>query len=233
MRIRRVAMKSFSAVFMLLLATSIGFTADEPEFDFQYQDGLYATVTLPSRIARPVTEPGESVELYVPGFQREMEVQVCWHTAGKNRIARAPLAVPLLGIAGRNKDDLARLWQGLLFDTGSHVLTTDSSFSNDFNRVSGQGVVGNVAAAAEAVAKVIEAFLNTPEARDKVSEVRLLGASYGGNIALYLAKMNAEGRLHFPLGVVVALSPAVSVRSTARILDEFYTRDFATYEYNP
>jgi len=106
----------------------------------------------------------------------------------------------LLGIAGRNKDYLARLWQELLFKTGSHVMTADSSLSYDFNKASGHGVAGNLEADAQAIAKVIEAFLNTPEARDKVSEVRLLGSSYGGNIALYLAKLSKEGKLNFPLG---------------------------------
>jgi len=162
-----------------------------------------------------------------------MEVHAIWQTAGKDRIVRSPLAVPLLGIAGRNKDYLARLWQELLFKTGSHVMTADSSLSYDFNKASGHGVAGNLEADAQAIAKVIEAFLNTPEARDKVSEVRLLGSSYGGNIALYLAKLSKEGKLNFPLGPVVVLSPTVSLRTTARILDDFYTQDFATYNYNP
>ena len=226
-------MKSLLVIFMLV-ATSLGFpAADEPRFDFAYSDGLYATVTLPKRIQKPEIDSGERIKLQgVPGFQKEMEVRVHWQTDGEDRIARAPLAVPLLGIAGRNKDDLARLWDALLFETGCHVMTADSSFSYNFNKVSGHGVAGNVAAEAEAVAKVIETFLNSPEARDKVTEVRLLGASYGGNIALYLAKMNTEGRLHFPLGVIVALSPPVSLRSTARILDGFYDQDFASYNYD-
>ena len=227
-------MKSFLAIFALL-ATMVTLTAaDEPKFDFAYSDGLYATITLARRIEKPSINSGESIKLRsIPGFQKEMEVRVLWQTEGENRVARAPLAVPLLGISGRNKDDLARLWQALLFKTGCHVMTADSSFSYDFNKISGLGVAGNVEREAEAVGKVIEAFLNTPEARDKVSEVRLLGASYGGNIALYLAKLNAEGRLHFPLGVVVALSPPVSLRATARILDDFYGQDFASYNYNP
>lgn len=226
-------MKTFLAIFMLV-ATSVGLpAADGPRFDFGYSDGLYATVTLPKRIQKPTIDSGDSIKLQgIPGFQKDMEVRVHWQTNGERHIARAPLAIPLLGIAGSNKDDLALLWDALLFETGCHVMTADSSFSYDFNKVSGHGVAGNVAAEAEAVAKVIEAFLNTPEARDRVTEVRLLGASYGGNIALYLEKMNAEGRLHFPLGVIVALSPPVSLRATARILDDFYTQDFASYNYN-
>jgi len=227
-------MKSVLTVFMLL-ATAMGFTAaDEPQFDFAYSDGLYATVTLLKRIEKPPIEGGESIRLQgVPGFQKEVHVRALWQTEGKNLIKPAPLAVPLLGIAGRNKDDLARLWQALLFETGCHVMTVDSSFSYDFNKISGLGVVGNVAAEAEALGKLIEAFLNTPEARDKVTEVRLLGSSYGGNVALYLAKLKEEGKLHFPLGVVVALSPPVSLRATARILDDFYDQDFGSYKYNP
>jgi len=226
-------MKTF-LVILMLVATSLGVTAaDEPEFDFGYSDGLYATVTLAKRIQKPTIDSGESIKLRVPGFQKEMEVRVHWQTEGEHRIARAPLAIPLLGIAGRNKDDLARLWEALLLETGCHVMMADSAFSYDFNKVSGHGVAGSVAAESEAVVKVIEAFLNTPEARDKVTEVRLLGASYGGTVALYLAKMNAEGKLHFPLGVILALSPPVSLRATAQIVDGFYAQDFASYNYNP
>jgi predicted alpha/beta-fold hydrolase len=219
-------------IFILVVASLVGTASDEPEFDFAYSDGLYATVTLPMRLDKPDIDD-HSIKLSIPGFQKEMKVRVLWQTEGENRVKRAPLAVPLPGIAGRDKDELARMWQSLLFKSGCHVMTADSSFSHDFNESSGLGVSGHVVAEAEAVAKVIEAFLNTPEARDKVSEVRLLGASYGGNVALYLAKLSNEGKLRFPLGVVVALSPPVSVRDTARILDNFYAQDFASYSYNP
>src|SRR5215510_11514674 len=99
-------MKSFLAL-SILLATAVVFAAaDEPEFDFAYSDGLYATVSLPKTIGKPVFERGERIELLgIPGFRKEMEVHAIWQTAGKDRIVRAPLAVPLLGIAGRNKDD--------------------------------------------------------------------------------------------------------------------------------
>lgn len=225
-------MKPFLVIFILVVAALGGTASDEPEFDFAYSDGLYATVTLPVRLDKPDIDD-QSIKLSIPAFQKEMKVRVLWQTEGENRIKRAPLAIPLPGIAGRNKDELARMWQSLLFKTGCHVMTADSSFSHEFNESSGLGVAGNVVAEAEAVVKVIEAFLNTPEARDKVSEVRLLGASYGGNVALYLAKLSKEGKLRFPLGVVVALSPPVSVRDTARILDNFYSQDFASYNYNP
>jgi len=227
-------MKPFLVIFILAVAALGGKASDEPEFDFAYSDGLYATVTLPMRLQEPEIDDEDSIELKgIAGFEKEMKVRALWQTEGEDRIKRAPLAVPLLGMAGRNKDELARLWQALLFETGCHVMTPHSSFSSDFNERSGLGVAGNVAAEAEAVAKVIEAFLNTPEARDKVTEVRLLGASYGGSVALYLAKMSKEGRLRFPLGTIVALSPPVSVRDTARILDNFYDQDFAAYNYSP
>src|SRR5262245_4238599 len=166
-------------IILMLVATSVGFTAaDEPEFKFGYSDGLYATITLTKRIQKPAIDTGERIELQgIPGFRKEMSVRAHWQTDGEYRIARAPLAVPLLGIAGRDKDELARLWESLLFETGCHVMMADSSFSYDFNKASGHGVTGNVVAEAEAVAKVIEAFLNTPQARGKVTEIRLMGAS--------------------------------------------------------
>jgi predicted alpha/beta-fold hydrolase len=227
-------MKSFPAIAVLVAVMGAGLAAaDEPQFDFAYADGLYATITLPKRISKPALK-GEVVKLpAIPGFRKEMTVRALWQIDGAAGVRRAPLAVPLLGLAGRNKDDLAGLWQSLLYETGCHVMTADSTFSYDFNEISGQGVAGNIAAEAEAIAKVIAAFLGDNLGRGKVTEVRLLGASYGGNVALYMAKMEREGKLQFPLGPVLALSPPVSLRDSARILDSFYDEDFAAYNYNP
>ena len=68
-------MKSFLAL-SILLVTAMAFAAvDEPEFDFPYSDGLYATVSLPKTIGKSYFERGESIELLgIPGFRRELEV---------------------------------------------------------------------------------------------------------------------------------------------------------------
>src|SRR5258707_11629095 len=99
----------------LITTMAVGLAAaNEPAFDFKYSDGLYATITLSKRIGKPDLA-GEIVKLPpIPGFRREMTVRALWQSDGAGGIQRAPLVVSLLGVAGRDKDNLARHWQSLL-----------------------------------------------------------------------------------------------------------------------
>ncbi|MBI3829175.1 MAG: alpha/beta fold hydrolase [Planctomycetes bacterium] len=228
-------MKNRILTFALLLAwTAAGvFAADESTYDYTYDDGLYSTVTLSKRLNKHDVENEKSVKLSnIPGFAKELKVRVAWQREDKKRIANAPLVVVLLGLNGRIKDDLAEVWQGLLYESGCHVLTFDSVFGADFGKCSNHGVAGNVIAEAEAAAKVVEAFLAQPGVNEHIASVNLFGTSYGGTVSLQVARLGAEGKLPFKLGKVVAFSPTVALKSSARILDACYTEDFGKINFD-
>lgn len=207
--------------------------AEEITYDYSYDDGLYSTVTLSKRLDKHEVDNEKSVKLSnIPGFAKELKVRVAWQREDKKHLANAPLVVVLLGLNGRIKDDLAQVWQGLLYESGCHVMTFDSVFGADFGKCSNHGVAGNVVAEAEAAAKVVEAFLAQPGMNEHVASVNLFGTSYGGTVSLQVARMGSAGKLPFKLGKVLAFSPTVSLKSSARILDACYSVDFAAINFD-
>ncbi len=199
-------------------------------YDFGYQDGLYAMVTLDKRLkeVKSKVEDEKKIKLKgIPGFEKEIKVQVLWQ-----KRSSAPLAIPILGLTGRNNDRLARRWQSLLYQSGCHVMTFDSVFGEEFSKRARQGASGSVRAEADSAIKVIAAFLRHEDVQGRVSEVRLLGTSYGGTLSLEIARRAKAGELNFSLGPVLALSPTLSLRTAARVLDSFYEKDFGRYNYD-
>src|ERR1043165_3016387 len=117
-------------------------------------------------------------------FREDIEVRTFWQPG------KAPLAVTLLGFGQASDDRNARAWQYDLYHAGNHVLSFDSLIRNNMNRAIGHGVAGNILEEGRLTARIIHAFLATRDPltgeaiRDRVTSVRLLGASYGGNVAL-------------------------------------------------
>lgn len=156
-------------------------------------------------------------------FKEDLEVRTFWQ-AGK-----APLAVTLLGFGQASDDRNARAWQYDLYRAGNHVLSFDSLIRNNMNRAIGNGVAGNILEEGRLTARIINAFLNTrdPETgvtiRERVSSVRLLGASYGGNIALQT--MREPSSTLWPLDRVLVISTPVDFEKTMLLFDKYYRED--------
>jgi predicted alpha/beta-fold hydrolase len=195
--------------------------ASAPEgFDYQVTDGLYATITSMESFEKPKLSSEKTFKLKgVPGFKQDLPVRALLQDKP------APLAVILLGLGTRSKDPLARLWQQQAFDAGCHVLAFDSVFRRSFNERSRHGVPGNLEAEARAAAEVIDAFTKHPEVQGKVTKVGLLGASYGGMLALNLAKLSRDGRVPVKFDRVKVFSPPVTMRTAARLLDRYFDED--------
>ena len=156
---------------------------DLPAYDFKINDGLYATVTALSSFEAPAARKDSKLKLSkVKGFKKDLEVRVLWQEKP------APVVVMLLGLATRGKDPLARLWQSQLYEAGFQVLTFDSVFLPSISDRSRHGVAGNLVEESKLAANVIEAFLNAPEARGRVTKVGIVGCSYGGTLALIIAR---------------------------------------------
>ena len=156
-------------------------------------------------------------------FKEDIEVRTFWQPG------KAPLAVTLLGFGMASNDRNAQAWQYDLYKAGNHVLSFDSLIRNNMNRATGHGVAGNILEEGRLTARIIHAFLATrdPETggtyRDRVSCVRLFGASYGGNIALQT--MREPSSTIWPLDRVLIISTPVDFTNTTHLFDKYFRED--------
>jgi predicted alpha/beta-fold hydrolase len=202
------------------LPTSKGSTGSASEFDYAIDDGLYATVTSMQSFKKPDIKDERKIKLtHIDGFKKEIQVRAILQPEP------APLAVIFLGLTSKSKDPLSRLWQSQLQEAGCHVLVFDSVFRSSFNECSGHGVCGNIQMEAWIAANVIRAFLDHPDVQGKVTKLGLIGASYGGILALNFAKLAKEGQLKIVPDRVLVFSPPVSMQCSATLLDKYYDED--------
>ncbi|HEY3324559.1 MAG TPA: alpha/beta hydrolase [Planctomycetota bacterium] len=190
-----------------------------PKYRHPYKDGLYSTVTAMNTFPDLNVERQKKIKLKVPGFRKEMPVYSVLQSY------RAPLVVVLMGVDGKVDGPWGCLFPYWYNQANYHVLTFDSSFTPQYAELCGQGVVGNFEAEADQIAAIVKAFLDTPDAKSKVTDVGVIGMSFGASQALVLAKKAKEGKLPFELSGCIALSPPVKLRSSARILDRFFAED--------
>lgn len=189
---------------------------DLPPYDYTIDNGLYATITAFSTFEEPKIKNDDELKLKIDGFKKDVRARVMWQDKP------APMVVLLLGLATRSKAPLARYWQQTMYDAGCHVLTFDSVFLPAFSTRSMHGVAGNVRAEALVVGKIVEAVMKDKKAKGKVTQVGLVGGSYGGILALNYAQLAAAGEISVRPDRVLAISPPVSMKAAAQILDEFH-----------
>lgn len=188
-------------------------------FDYEIDDGLYATITSMTAFKKPDVKDEKKFKLRIDGFKKDIEVRAILQDEP------APLVVIFLGLTSKSKDPLARLWQSQLQEAGYNVLCFDSVFRTSFNAKSCHGVAGNIDVEARVAAKVIHAFMKHPEVSGKVTKLGLLGASYGGILALNFAKLANEKKIFVVPERVLVFSPPVSMRISAVLLDKYYDED--------
>ena len=190
-----------------------------PEYKYACADALFATISTAARI-KGITVAGEqTLNLNVPGFRRAMPVKAVIQNHS------APLAVVLLGIGARTQSDFSKIWPSWLAEGDLHVLYFDSTFVPTFQRSSGRGVSGNLWSETQSASEIINAFLKRPEMQGKVSDVRVIGYSYGAVEALILGRMASEGKVPFQLAGIQAFDPPINLMTSAQILDTWYRED--------
>lgn len=187
------------------------------DFDYMNPDGLYATVTSMTSFKKPELKSEKKLKLKkIDGFKKDIEVRAIIQDQP------APLVVIFLGLASKSKDPLARLWQSQLQEAGCHVLVFDSVFRSSFNECSSHGVAGNLEVEARVAARVIHAFMQHSSLEGKVTKLGLVGASYGGILALNFAKLAKAGEIKLKPERVLVFSPPVNMQVSAATLDSFY-----------
>lgn len=200
-----------------VLATSR--TDDLPPYDFRYANGLYATIAGFVSIKEPELKKQKSIKLKVESFKKKFPVKAIIQRES------APLVVVLLGIDGKADGALGKLWPSWFAEAGYHVLTFDSTFLPTFTEYSGHGVTGNLLAESERVRDIIQAFLEQPEVKGRVSKTGIVGMSYGGIEALVLGQMAKEGKLPFQVDAIQSYSAPINLRTTGEVIDNWFNED--------
>lgn len=196
-----------------------------PAYEFCINNGLYATVTALTCLEDPKALNDTKLKLSkIPGFKKDLEVRVMWQREP------APLAVVLLGLGTRSRSIMARTFESYLYEAGYHVLTFDSPFLPAFSDRSRHGVAGNIVAEATLVANIIDAAVKSKQAKGMVTRVGIVGASYGGILALNIAKLAKEGKVAVQPAAVLAISPPSSMRTAAARLDQWWAEDRWSYK---
>jgi len=191
-----------------------------PEYEDPYKDGLYTTIVTMLTVGAPEIKKQKDMDLKVPNWKKRFKVRAILQEKP------APLVVVLVGVDGKADTPLGRLlpyWldKYLKFN----VLTFDSAFRPTFEDCSRHGVSGYIPADGEAIAQVIGEFLKQKDVQGKVTKVGVVGYSLAGMHALELARAAAAKKLPFELSGAVAFSPPIRLKTTAKILDDFYTTD--------
>jgi len=187
-------------------------------FDYVIDDGLYATVTSMTSFKKPSLRNERKIKLKkeVTNCKKDLEVRAIIQNEP------APLVVIFLGLTSKSKDPLARLWQSQLQEAGMNVLVFDSVFRSSFNERTNHGVAGNPYVEATVAATVVDAFIRHPEVEGKVTKIGLLGASYGGIMAINFARLAEEGKLPVKIDRVLTFSPPISMQTSSSLLDKYY-----------
>lgn len=190
-----------------------------PPYDFPYHNGLYGTIAGVLQVKDVDLKNARTLKLSIPTFAKPMSVTAVIQDRS------APLAVVLLGIGGKAGSDTGKLWPSWFSEAGCHVLTFDSTFAPSFIEVSKHGVTGNILAEASRIKDIMAAFLALPELRGKVSQVGIVGMSYGGLETLALAQMAQQGKLPFEVARYQAYCPPIRIQRTAEIIDRWFAED--------
>jgi hypothetical protein len=106
----------------------------------------------------------------------------------------------------------------------------DSTFRPEFVNTTGHGVSGNLWKESECVAKIIQAFTQEKDVRGKITQIGVVGMSYGGTQALILGSLAQQGKLPFEITAIQAYSPPIRFEKSAAIIDRWYDEDRSQFK---
>lgn len=194
-----------------------------PPYEFPWTNGLYASAAGYLSVKNVCLDCERTYILKVPGACNCIPVKAIIQESS------APLVVVLLGIEGRPDDDFSKLWPLWLAQSGYHVLTFDSTFTQEFNSKSLHGVTGNLWVESEIAKNIIAAFIEQTCVNGRVSKIGIAGMSYGGIEALMIGTMAADKKTPFEVSAIQAYSPPISLMNSAKIVDGWYAETYGQY----
>jgi predicted alpha/beta-fold hydrolase len=181
--------------------------------------GLWETIT--SGLKKSDRAKVKEMKLSLSGAKEPLTVSYSMQSK------RKPLVVIVNGTFSKAQNLYADELEQVFIRSGCHVMTFDSFFSRRFLMQTQLAAPGNLKAEAELSGRIIAAFLKQPGIRDDVSEIAVVGLSYGGGVALQMALLDQEKRLPFSLARVQAYSVPASFRDAIHILDDFEAQPYS------
>lgn len=194
-----------------------------PPYHFPFNDGLFASAAGYVSVKNVCFTCQRTELIQVCGVCQKIQVRSAVQDGP------APLVVVLLGVGGLPEYDFNKLWASWYFQNGYHVLTFESTFTQNFNERTHLGVGGNVWVETGYVRDVIDAYLHQGNVAGKVTKIGIVGMSYGGVQALMLGTMAADKKLPFEIAAIQAYSPPIRIDQSARIIDAWYSDTYGKY----
>ncbi len=181
--------------------------------------GLWETITAGLRkVDHP---PLMEMKVLLTGAKAPMEIQYFLQPQPR------PLVIIVNGTFSKAQNLYAEMLESTYIRAGYNVVTFDSFFSRRFLLETQYGAPGNFKAEAEIAGRIVSMFLKQPGISDKVSDIGVVGLSYGGAVALQMALLDQSKQLPFKLARVQVYSIPVSFQNAFRILDEFEAQPYS------
>jgi hypothetical protein len=195
-------------------------------YDYPFKDPYLATVIgtpsefqpkLPEKIDYKMLSFEVFPERVVPSvfwYQREFRYSLTFQKG------EAPLIFVIAGTGSSFYSSNMIFFQKIFYQAGFHVICLPSPTSMNFiTTASVTSLPGNIIADAVDLYRVMTMAWQQVKDRIKVSEFYLTGYSLGASEAAFVAKLDEEKRV-FNFKKVLMINPAVSLYSSAKILDK-------------
>jgi hypothetical protein len=217
--------KRFSWLVFVILVMG-GAWSPAGAYDYPFKDPYLATVIgtpselqpkLPKKIDYKMLSFEVFPERVVPSvfwYQREFRYSLTYQKG------EAPLIFVIAGTGSSFYSSNMIFFQKIFYQAGFHVICLPSPTSMNFiTTASVTSLPGNIIADAVDLYRVMSMAWVQVRDRVKVSEFYLTGYSLGASEAAFVAKLDEEKRV-FNFKKVLMINPAVSLYSSAKILDK-------------
>jgi hypothetical protein len=212
----------------ILLSGGAGIQAGA--YDYPLKDPYVATIiATPSEFEPKLPEKIDYELLSLKVFPERVIPDVFWYQREFRysltyQKGEAPLIFVIAGTGGSFYTSNMIFLQKVFYQAGFHVICLSSpTHMNFITTASETSLPGNIIADAKDLYRVMTLAWEQVKGRIKVSEFHLTGYSLGASEAAFVAKLDEEKRV-FNFKKVLMINPAVSLYTSAKILDDMLLR---------
>ena len=222
-------MKRVSCLFWFILLLG-GAGSPAGAYDYPLKDPYLATIiATPSEFEPKLPEKIDYELLSLNVFPERVIPEVFWYQREFRysltyQKGEAPLIFVIAGTGSSFYTPNMIFFQKIFYQAGFHVICLSSpTHMNFITTASETSLPGNIIADAKDLYRVMTLAWEQVKGRIKVSEFHLTGYSLGASEAAFVAKLDEERRT-FNFKKVLMINPAVSLYTSAKILDDMLLR---------